>query len=222
MDFLKTTNDVRASDDIREEIQEYIQSQYSASPTICALLRDFRNAISPTADIQAFIDNYMSLETAWGKGLDALGRIIGIGRTIRATMQDGTEKTFTLADEKYRTLLKYKALANILDTSLETLNRMLNYIFPELGISVVQIVVPAEYDGGVKYNSYPMHVRFYTEQEFDEEDWAIFYVGGTLCLNAGVGWSLVSIEGSVFGFRGSELQPFNQGRFWDGTIYEGT
>ena len=81
MNFHATT-DVRANPDIREEPQNYIQSQYSHSVTICRLLEKFRDEISPTADIRLFIDNVMSLDTAVGNGLDVLGRIIGIERTL--------------------------------------------------------------------------------------------------------------------------------------------
>lgn len=216
MDFHSQT-DVRACHDIREEPQRYIQSQYSASPTIAAILYQFRDAIKPDSDIRAFVKNYMSLETATGKGLDVLGRIIGITRTIQTA--DG-EKTFTLADEKFRTLLKYKALANITDTSLATLNKMMGMIFPDLGLKVVQILHEAE-KNGVKYNSYPMHLRWYTGATFTDEDIALFQTAGTLCLNAGVGFEVMAVSRDVFGFAGSDLQPFDNGVFYVDAVITG-
>ena len=53
MDFL-SNDDVRQSDEVRKELQPYILSQYSASPTIYQLLSDFRDNISPDADIDLF------------------------------------------------------------------------------------------------------------------------------------------------------------------------
>ena len=38
--------DVREDDNVREELQPYILTQYSASPTITKLLSDFRDEIS--------------------------------------------------------------------------------------------------------------------------------------------------------------------------------
>lgn len=209
MDF-HSDRDVRACDNIREEPQDYIQSQYSESLTICKLLEDFRDDISPTADIQLFIKNVMSLETATGKGLDILGRIIGIERTISYK-----DKSYTLTDDLYRSLLKYKALANITDTSLATLNKMTSILFPNDDIKVYAIIHEGEKDGK-KYNTYPMHVRWFTDKELSTEEKALFNAGGTLTLNAGVGWEFLALDTStIFGFAGSGLQPFDCGRFFD-------
>lgn len=208
MDF-HSDRDVRACDNIREEPQEYIQSQYSESVTICKLLEDFREDISPTADIQMFIKNVMSLETAAGKGLDILGRIIGIERTISYK-----NNSYTLSDELYRSLLKYKALANITDTSLATLNKMTNILFPDDDIKVYAIIHEGE-KNGKKYNKYPMHIRWMTQKELSTQEKALFNAGGLLTLNAGVGWEFLAIDTStIFGFLGSELQPFDCGRFF--------
>ena len=208
MDF-HSDRDVRACDNIREEPQEYIQSQYSESVTICELLEDFREDISPTADIQMFIKNVMSLETAAGKGLDILGRIIGIERTISYK-----NNSYTLSDELYRSLLKYKALANITDTSLATLNKMTNILFPDDDIKVYAIIHEGE-KNGKKYNKYPMHIRWMTQKELSTQEKALFNAGGLLTLNAGVGWEFLAIDtNTIFGFLGSELQPFDCGRFF--------
>jgi hypothetical protein len=42
-----TDTDVRECDDVREELQPYILTQYSGSPTIVQLLSDFRDNIDP-------------------------------------------------------------------------------------------------------------------------------------------------------------------------------
>lgn len=210
MNFRSEAVDVRACDDIREEPQVYIQSQYSQSLTIAKLLDNFRNEILPDADINAFVQNVMQLDTAVGKGLDILGRIVGSERTISYK-----DSTYTLSDENYRALLKYKALANITDTSLATLNKMMSILFPEDNISVY-VILYGEEEAGTKFNDYPMHVRWLTDKQLTEEELVLFAVGGRLTLNAGVGWEFMAIDTStVFGFLGSDLQPFNQGRFFD-------
>ena len=112
--------DVREDDNVREELQPYILTQYSASPTITKLLSDFRDEIDTQADMATFEQNMFDIETASGIGLDIWGKIIGISRTIQLS-----DSTVTLDDEHYRKLLMYKALANITDSSLATLNKLL-------------------------------------------------------------------------------------------------
>lgn len=200
--------DLRECDDIREELQPYLLTQYSASPTIVQLLKDFRDNIDPQADIELFIQKIMDIDTAVGAGLDVLGNIVGIKRNIEINNQ-----TISLDDTNYRKLLKYKALSNITDASLATLNKMMSVLFDDITISVHNVLIPAQ-DGDMKYNSYPMHVIFTMIGNLSELDSALFSVGGTLSLGAGVGWSLAAIDtNNVFGFKGSGLQPFNQGTF---------
>lgn len=209
MDF-HGQEDVRASDDIRLEMQPYIQSQYAASPVIGQLLEDFRGNIRPDGDIKKFYDSIMNIKTATGAGLDTWGNIVGISRTI--VLDDDTK--LTLDDDHYRTLLMYKALANITDASLYTLNYMINKLFPDYNAMVFSVVIEAQTEDGTYYNTYPMHVRWLFKKYLSAEDLAIFKVGGTLCIGAGVGWDLYQIDlDNVFGFAGSGLQPFNCGVF---------
>ena len=211
MDFL-SKDDVRQSDDIRLELQPYLLSQYSASPTIYKLLSDFRDNIRPDADIDLFRQKIMNIETAEGFGLDVWGNILGIKRSILGI---DNETIYTLADNDYRKLLIYKALANILDSTMASLNKMLNILLEGVDIIAVNRLV----DGtipltGEYYNMLPMHVRFSVKGNMTDVEKALFVRGGLLCLATGVGWSIVFLDGNgVFGFRGSELQPFNQGVF---------
>ena len=199
--------DVREDDNVREELQPYILTQYSASPTITKLLSDFRDEIDTQADMATFEQNMFDIETASGIGLDIWGKIIGISRTIQLS-----DSTVTLDDEHYRKLLMYKALANITDASLATLNKLLPLLFEDASFSVRNVIIEAK-NGDEYYNSYPMHVRYTIDGEESELDVALFSAGGTLSLAAGVGWSLLATQGRVFGFDGSGLQPFNRGTF---------
>ena len=199
--------DVREDDNVREELQPYILTQYSASPTITKLLSDFRDEIDTQADMATFEQNMFDIETASGIGLDIWGKIIGISRTIQLS-----DSTVTLDDEHYRKLLMYKALANITDASLATLNKLLPLLFEDASFSVRNVIIEAK-NGDEYYNSYPMHVRYTIDGELSELDAALFSAGGTLSLAAGVGWSLLATQGRVFGFDGSGLQPFNRGTF---------
>ena len=206
MNFHSNT-DVRECDDVREELQPYILTQYSGSPTIVQLLSDFRDNIDPQADINLFTEKIMNIDTAEGIGLDILGRIIGMSRVV----QYGGE-TITLTDALYRRLLMYKAFANISDSTMATMNKMLNMLFGENVIFAKNLIVEAQ-DGDVYYNAFPMHVRFTAMRELTDEEKILFSLGATMNLSAGVGWSLVVNQSRVFGFKNSNLMPFNCGVF---------
>lgn len=212
MDFY-SQNDVRADDDIRAELLPYLQSQYAASPTIIKLLEAFREDISPEADIKTFYRNVMDIETAVGEGLDVWGRIVALEREV--VLDDGTR--VTLGDDDYRRLLMYKCLANITDASGATLNKMMKLLYPQAPPAIVPVVTEMK-EGDKFYNGTPMVVRWYINGHVTAMELALFKLGGTLCLGAGVGWDLVAFDVSnTFGFLNSGLQPFNQGTFWDGS-----
>lgn len=202
-----TDTDVRECDDVREELQPYILTQYSGSPTIVQLLSDFRDNIDPQADINLFIEKVMNIDTAEGIGLDILGKIIGMARVVRY----GGE-TITLTDNLYRRLLMYKAFANISDSTMATMNKMLYLLFGENLMFAKNLIVEAQ-NGDEYYNSFPMHVRFTALRDLTEEEKLLFALGATLNLSAGVGWSLVVNQSKVFGFKNSGLMPFNCGVF---------
>ena len=206
--------DLRECDDIREELQPYVLSQYSASPTITTILKNFRNEIDPQADIELFYEKIMNIDTAEGVGLDIWGRILGIQRNI--LLLDNTT-VYTLNDDRYRKLLMFKALANITNASLATLNKMLTIL---LGIEVIakNRYIPGTLASGEHYNQAPMHVNFTFVENADDIDRAVVVRGIILCLGAGVGWSVSFVNDNIFGFKNSELQPFNQGVFLNGTI----
>lgn len=202
-----TDTDVRECDDVREELQPYILTQYSGSPTIVQLLSDFRDNIDSQADINLFIEKVMNIDTAEGIGLDILGRIIGMARVVQYGGQ-----TITLTDNLYRRLLMYKAFANISDSTMATMNKMLYLLFGENLMFAKNLIVEAQ-NGDEYYNSFPMHVRFTALRDLTEEEKLLFALGATLNLSAGVGWSLVVNQSNVFGFKNSNLKPFNCGVF---------
>lgn len=215
MDFY-SMEDVRADDNIRTERQAYIISQYGDSSVIKKLLRDFRKNIKPRADIDTFYKNVMDIAAATGEGLNTWGDIVNLPRVV--ILNDGTR--VTLDDDNYRRLLMYKALANISDASGATLNKMMDVLFPSSPPNIVT-AISEQKDGDMYYNATPMTVRWVINGRVDEFQLALFKLGGTLCLGAGVGWNLVAVDAAnTFGFLGSGLQPFNQGMFWDGSYLD--
>jgi hypothetical protein len=135
-----------------------IISQYATSPTLVQLVHSFNDWIDPSADLDAFYDMIWNLDSAVGVGLDIWGRIVGVGRVLQvasgtffgfAESGDATSETpfqgspfypggattgnFALSDAGFRTLILAKALANICDGSISSINQILLNLFPGRG-----------------------------------------------------------------------------------------
>lgn len=152
------------------------------------------------------------------------GRILGISRTIVLSGDDevlgfaGSElqpfnvgtfyqprvtQAYTLGDDAYRLLLMLKAAANISDTSVPSLNRLLQFLFADRGNAYVLEV-------GV------MKIRFVFEFDLQPYERALILRQDVPPKPAGVGYELFTLAYPAFGFAGSGLHPFNQGTFAQG------
>lgn len=231
--------DFRELENIREQTSYAIQSQYSASRHLMALAAGFQMRIDPHLDIELFYQMMFNIYTAQGIGLDIWGVILGIGRNINGPYTgeqfgfDGSElapfnqapftpdtgtynmtSLITLDDESFRLLLLYKALANISASDAATLNKLLTTLV-DTGVGGFEgVAYVLEVD--------TMVIRWVFENNLTPMQLAIFKVAGTLARGAGVGWEIQFGKAEeMFGFDGSEMQPFNQAPFWSGqsTIY---
>ena len=203
-----------------QDKQEYIQSQYSNSPTIKKILNDFRDAILPDVDIDTFYKNIMDIDTASGIGLDIWGRIVGIDRYIVVNdttsttplfgfngsklytfdngvfyseyfIESGNKVIATLDDDNFRRIILFKAFSNISDCSLKTLNTLSKLVFDTYDLQVTNINVKGTLKNGDVYNSYPMHVRWiWRVNNLSNIDRAIFNQYVILSLSAGVGYTV--------------------------------
>ena len=230
MDFRNDPN-VRATPNIRSgEIlgDETIQSQYSASPTIIALVHSSRVRIKPDADIKLFYDCIFNIETAQGIGLDIWGRILGIGRLLDvedagewfgfleadydpfnvSPMWDGSRTTIQteLADDAYRYLLMWKALANISTADAASLNNLLLGLFPGMDVVVHEVG--------------PMAIELYVFFPLEPYQRAVLDAYGLFAKGAGVGFNWCEIPEPVFGFNEAGYEPFDTAPFWTGQTYD--
>ena len=133
-----------------------VLAQYANSPIITGLIGDFFQYIDKTEAFDDFYDAIMNIDTAFGYGLDVWGRIVGVSRTLNVGAgtyfgfnqgQPGTQPwnqgtwfsgnalttNFVLADGPYRVLIFAKALANISDGSIPSINHILTSLFPGRG-----------------------------------------------------------------------------------------
>jgi len=138
-----------------------ILAQFANSPTLTALITNMAGYIDPTPWFEQFFDVVMNIPTAAGFGLDVIGRIVGVSRVLNVgssesfgfeealpgslpfnegTFYTGSQITtnFSLADDPYRILIMAKALANISDGSIASVNMILSSLFPGRGNAYVQ------------------------------------------------------------------------------------
>ncbi len=206
--------------DFLELEEETILSQYSASPHILQLTRDFALRIDPAPDIDVFFEKIFDIETAQGWGLDNWGRILGIPRGVQVATTDWfgyfgsglqpwniapffntaqATDNFLLTDEAYRQLLMYKAGANIGSSDAATINRLLSQIFPT-------------YDHVVDNGD--MSIRAVFSDYLQPVEIGILNTYGALNKASGVQWVYLSVNpDEVFGFDNSGFQPFDCGVF---------
>ncbi|CAM2143841.1 DUF2612 domain-containing protein [Pararobbsia alpina] len=213
-----------------ENVEQTIISQYANSPTLVQLIQNFNGYIDPSANIDAFYDLVWNLDTAQGKGLDIWGKIVGLenGRllTIPSTDQyfgfqdagaltfgegvfyDGTPatQTYSLADGPFLTLILAKAIANISDGSIGSINRLLQNLFAGRGRCYVN-------DLG------SMQMRYTFEFYLEPYEVAIVTQSGVLPVPTGVLASMVQIPmGSTFGFQEAGAATFGEGTFFNGAL----
>ena len=133
-----------------------ILSQYANSATLTALIGDFDAWLDQTQNFDLFFDSIWNVNTAQGVGLDVWGRIVNVSRTL--TVQAGSffdfeesgvsgttfgqapfysgggiTSNYQLSDSAYRQLIFAKALANISDGSIPSINQILLALFPNRG-----------------------------------------------------------------------------------------
>ena len=205
-------------------IDATVQSQYAASPHIRALVDSFWEAINPEADINEIYKKMVDPDTAEGFGLDVWGQIVAIGREFIAVdeqykylgfnpppgMPNPRLNSFNnapfyrpvtgkvrLADDAYRTYIFIKAMINIGDSTLASINKMLAFMFPDTEISCLHV------DTMILRLLVKGKISAASKQALLNLPW----------LPAGVGLQLYQVITPTFGFNGSGLEPFNCGTF---------
>ena len=131
-------------------------SQYANSPILLQLIYNMADYLDPTANFDAFYNLIWNVDTAQGYGLDVWGRIVGVSRVLQLPVNEDffgfdpasdafpfnegifygggvTTNNFALSDTAYRKLILAKALANISDGSIPSINQILINLFSEYG-----------------------------------------------------------------------------------------
>ena len=138
--------------------QQTVISQNGASPTINQLIANMNTWVDPGANIDQFYNLLWNVDTAVGYGLDVWGRIVGVGRVLniatinyfgmqgpssasglpfgQAVFYNGgaTTNNYVLADAPYRVVILAKALFNISDGTIRSINQILINLFGPKGL----------------------------------------------------------------------------------------
>lgn len=176
-------------------------SQYANSPILIQLISNFNQYIDQTKNFDAFFDLIWNVDTAQGYGLDVWGRIVGVTRIIQLPIvakyfgfEEASASTFgqdsffvgipltnnfALSDDAFRKLIFAKALSNISDGSIPSINQILLNLFPNLGNCYVT-------DGN------NMTITYTFQQRPTSVELAIIRQSGVLPKPVGVSVSVVS------------------------------
>lgn len=135
---------------------ETVISQYANSPSVDSMITSFNAAIDQTKNFENFYDLIFNIQTAVGYGLDVIGRIVGVVRTLLLPGSigylgneeanswtgfgqggfysgNGVTNNFILGDNDFRTLIYAKMAGNISDGSIISLNKILLTLFAGRG-----------------------------------------------------------------------------------------
>lgn len=155
-----------------------------------------------------FVTEILDYNTCVSSALDYYwGKILKVSRTFT----DGNNNVFNLTDEQFREIIKIRAFSTTWDGTIPTLNNFLKQIFGDRG-------------GVYMVDRLDMTAQIYIFT-FRLEEWEkyLFVNKDILPRPAGIGTAIYELTtGTIFGFEGTDFQPFDQGVLWDGkTKYTG-
>ena len=210
------------------DVNKTLISQYANSETIYQIIHDMNEWIDPRNDINSFYDMVWNIDTAQGFGLDAWGRIVDIGRSIKIPkIEDsfgfkvsgnrqiyfpfnqrpfrGNENKFTyynLSDDAYKTLIMIKAMVNIIYATAPSINSLLGKLFKGRGRCYFLTLGD-------------MHARYVFEFYLRDYERSLIFENNFLPHPSGVDLDFREIiPTQAFGFNEAKsYQPFNQGTF---------
>lgn len=191
-----------------ESINPTIMIQYVNSNKLLGLIDTFNQAVGPESFIDNFYDLIWNIETATTYGLNVWGKIVVVDRLLTVTENQiylgfsealstppvvddpqpfnqapffnnqSETSTITLSDDIYRKLIMMKAMANITDCTIPSMNAALMFMFGDSGVCYVRN------DGG-------MTLSYVFEFELSIAELAIVQNSGALPAPAGVTVNIV-------------------------------
>lgn len=189
-------DDFAALADVGSTASIAIQSQYAHAPRIRALAEIFREQLDAADDLGHVVEGIADPRTAVGTYLDWWGERVGVDRLLKVD-----DKYHRFDDDYFRFLIQYRALANISNATVATMNRMLTtltdanvFVVDYQDMSIQSIVIIGA---------------------IPDLQAQILQTYGLLNRPAGVltNFLIIYPDEQIFGFDGQDLLPFNQGVF---------
>lgn len=189
----------------REAALDVLQKQYTFTNISDLVLRKAGVLDNAFGDLsERFVREILDFDTCIPEALDYYwGKVFRISRTF--SDDDGNE--FSLTDDQFRQLIKIRAFATRWDGSALMMNEFLKDLYKDRGKAYM-------------LDRQNMTVQVYVFM-FGLEQWEryLFTNKDVLPRPAGVGTDIYEVDiGDLFGFQGTEFQPFNQGVFWTGRV----
>lgn len=214
-----------------KNVRDTILTQYAASPKIRSLIESFNTSMDIEEFTDEFLTAVWDISTAEDYGLDVWGKIVGVSRMLNvnesatsfgfseayingsedspkpfdeAPFFDGQQLTSTvrLTKDGFRKLIMAKAMANITDCTIPSLNNALNYLFGDQGDAFVTVTGVMSMNYVFGFNLSPV-------------EWSILLNSNAIAKPAGVSVSIMSLDfNNTFGFAEADMQPFESGTFF--------
>ena len=189
----------------REAALDVLQKQYTYTNISDLVLRKNHVLDESFGDLsERFVKEILDFDTCIPEALDNYwGKVFRISRTF--TDDDNNE--FTLSDAQFRQLIKIRAFATRWDGTAMSMNEFLRDLYKDRGIAYM-----------LDRQNMTVQVYVFT---FQLEQWEryLFTNKDVLPRPAAVGTDIYEVNmGDLFGFQGTEFQPFNQGVFWTGRV----
>lgn len=156
---------------------------------------------------QQIVNKFLNIATADDWGLNLWGKILQVKRLYNI---NGSQ--ISLSKELYRRLIKGKFKLLFSDGSIPEIHKYCNDIFKDY-------IKDGSFAVYVKDNN-DMSLTYTINFEPTTEELALLYDRSFLPTPAGVKASINIMPAiNLFGFFGTEFQPFNQGIFWNGNSF---
>lgn len=191
-----SVDDVQGMADFPSSTTDAIQSQYSHAARIRNTAELMRNQIDATQELVNLQSMVADMQTAQGVFMDWWGQRVGVDRLMQVNGE-----FYRFDDDYFRFLLFYRAQCNLANSTAATMNNMLSQLtstrtfvidYQMMNISSVVII------GAIS-----------------DLQAQILATYGLLNRPAGVlaNYLIIYPDEKIFGFEGSDLEPFDQGVF---------
>lgn len=189
----------------RQAALDVLQKQYTYTNISDLVLRKAEVLDKAFGDLSdTFVREILDFDTCIPEALDNYwGKVFRISRTFT----DGDGNEFSISYDQFRQLIKIRAFATRWDGTAASMNEFLRDLYKDRGIAYM-------------IDRQNMTVQVYVFM-FQLEQWEryLFTTKDILPRPAGVGTDIYELsESDLFGFQGTEFQPFNQGVFWTGRV----